>query len=144
MLAPWKKSNDKPRQRIKKQRHYFTYKGPNMLCLITQSCLPLCDPMDCNPPGSSILGGFPGKNTRVGCHALLRRFFPTQESNPGLPYCRQILYHLSHQGSLVMYGYESWIIKKAESTEKLMHSNCGAGEDSWESLGLQGGQTNQS
>ena len=27
MLAPWKKSNDKPRQRIKKQRHHFAYKG---------------------------------------------------------------------------------------------------------------------
>ena len=41
----------------------------------------------------------PGKNTRVGCHALLQGIFPTQGSNPGLPYCRQILYHLSHQGS---------------------------------------------
>ena len=28
MLAPWKASNDKPRQRIKKQRHHFTDKGP--------------------------------------------------------------------------------------------------------------------
>ena len=28
MLAPWKKSHDKPRQHIKKQRHYFTNKGP--------------------------------------------------------------------------------------------------------------------
>ena len=28
MLSPWKKSNDKPRQCIKKQRHYFAYKGP--------------------------------------------------------------------------------------------------------------------
>ena len=27
MLAPWKKSYDKPRQHIKKQRHYFTDKG---------------------------------------------------------------------------------------------------------------------
>ena len=27
-LAPWKKSSDKPRQRIKKQRHYFADKGP--------------------------------------------------------------------------------------------------------------------
>ena len=26
MLAPWKKSIDKPRQHIKKQRHYFAYK----------------------------------------------------------------------------------------------------------------------
>ena len=28
-LAPWKKSYDKPRQCIKKQRHYFTNKGPH-------------------------------------------------------------------------------------------------------------------
>ena len=27
MLAPWKKSYDKPRQRIKKQKHYFAEKG---------------------------------------------------------------------------------------------------------------------
>ena len=27
MLAPWKKSNDQPRQYIKKQRHYFANKG---------------------------------------------------------------------------------------------------------------------
>ena len=26
-LAPWKKNNDKPRQRIRNQRHYFAYKG---------------------------------------------------------------------------------------------------------------------
>ena len=35
----------------------------------------------------------------MGCHALLQRIFPTQELNPGLPHCRRILYHLSHQGS---------------------------------------------
>ena len=27
-LAPWKKSYDKPRQYIEKQRHYFANKGP--------------------------------------------------------------------------------------------------------------------
>ena len=69
--------------------------------------------MDCSCPGSSVHGGSPGKNTEVACHALLQRFFPAQESNPGLPHCRQILYRLSHQGSLVMYGCESWTIKKA-------------------------------
>ena len=42
----------------------------------------------------------PGKNTRVGCHFLHQRIFPTQGSNPGLLPCRQILYPLSHQGSL--------------------------------------------
>ena len=29
MLAPWKKSSDKPRQCIRKQRHYFADKGPS-------------------------------------------------------------------------------------------------------------------
>ena len=29
MLAPWKKSYDKPRHHIKKQRHYFANKGPS-------------------------------------------------------------------------------------------------------------------
>ena len=41
----------------------------------------------------------PDKNTGVGGHALLEGIFPTQGSNPGLPHCRQILDHLSHQGS---------------------------------------------
>ena len=40
----------------------------------------------------------PGQNTRVGSLSLLQGTFPTQGSNPGLPYCRQILYQLSHQG----------------------------------------------
>ena len=43
---------------------------------------------------------FPGKNTRVGCHFLLQGIFLTQGSNLGLLLCRQILYHLSHQGRL--------------------------------------------
>ena len=70
-----------------------------MLCLVTQSCLTLCDPMDCSLPGSSVHGDSPGKNTGVGCHALLQGIFPTRRSIPGLPHCSQILYCLSHQGS---------------------------------------------
>ena len=75
-----------------------------MLCLVTQSCPTLCDPMDCGPPGSSVHEDSPVKNSRVGCHALLQGIFPTQGSNSVLPHCRQILYHqgknfLSHQGS---------------------------------------------
>ena len=41
----------------------------------------------------------PGKNTGVGCHALLQEIFPTQILNLGLPHCWQILYQLNHQGS---------------------------------------------
>ena len=55
--------------------------------------------MDCNLPGSSVHGDSPGKNTGVGCHALLQGIFPIQGLNPGLPHCRWILYHLSHQES---------------------------------------------
>ena len=75
---------------------------PNKLkvkVLVAQSCLTLCDPVDCSPPGSSVHGDFPGKNIGVGCHALLQGIFPTQGSNPGLLHCRRILYRLSHQGS---------------------------------------------
>ena len=60
---------------------------------------PLCDPMDCSPPGFSVHGDSPGKNTGVGCHALLQRIFLTQGLNTGLLYCRWILYPLSRQGS---------------------------------------------
>ena len=67
--------------------------------LVAQSCLTLCDPMDCSLPGSSVYGDSPDKNTRVGCHALLQGLFPLQGSNPRLPHCRWILYHLSHQGN---------------------------------------------
>ena len=60
------------------------------------SVVSLCDPTDCTMHG--IL------------QARILRFaspwdlpnpgiFPTQGSNPGLPHCRQVLYHLSHQGS---------------------------------------------
>ena len=79
-LAPWKKSYDKPREHIKKQR----------LTLPTK------------------------------VHLVKAMVFP-----------------------VVMYGCESWTIKKAEA-EKLMLLNCGVGKDSSESLALQGDQISQS
>ena len=69
------------------------------LYLVAQLCPSLCDPMDCSLPGSSIHEDSPGKNTGVGCHALLQGIFPTQGLNPGLRHCRHIFYCLSHQGS---------------------------------------------
>ena len=47
---------------------------------------------------------------------------------------------------LVMYGCESWAIKKTDSQSVTPDTllNCGVGEDSKESLGLQGDQTCQS
>ena len=46
------------------------------MCVHVQSCLTLCDPMDCSPPGSSVFGDSPGKNTGVGCHVLLHKKYP--------------------------------------------------------------------
>ena len=69
----------------------------SMLCLVTHLGPTLFDPMYCSPPGSSVHGDSPGKNTGVGCHArampipCLRGIFPTQESNSGLQHCRWIL-----------------------------------------------------
>ena len=62
-------------------------------------------------PGSSVHGDSPDNNTGVDCQALFQGIFPTERSNPGLPHCRKILYHLSHQGSLGFpweryYGFE--------------------------------------
>ena len=68
--------------------------------LVTQSCLILCEPLDFSPPGSSIHGILHGKNTGVNCHFLLQGIFPTQGLNPGLLYCRQTLYWLSHREDL--------------------------------------------
>ena len=81
---------------------------------LTQSYLTLCDPVDPCPPGSSVHGDSPGKNIAGGCHALLQGIFPTQGSNPGLPHCRWILYHLSHQGSpgileWAAYPFSKWM-----------------------------------
>ena len=48
---------------------------PCMSAQSIQSCLTLCDPTDCCPPGSSVHGmDSPGKNTEVGCHFLLQNY----------------------------------------------------------------------
>ena len=103
---------------------------------VTHSCPTLCDPMDCSLARLFHPWDFPGKHTGVGCHFPLQEIFPTQGLNPGLPHCRQMLYHLSHQRKprqcikkqghsfadkgpysqsygfpVVMYGCESWTIK---------------------------------
>ena len=42
----------------------------DLLCLVAQLCPIMFDTMNCSPPGSSVHGDSPGKNTKVGCHAL--------------------------------------------------------------------------
>ena len=88
---------------------------PINICVHVHSQSWLCSPTDCVPWGSSVHGDSPGKNTRVGCHALLWGIFPTEGSNLGLVHCRRILYCLSHQGSLLFWAilnekrWASWV-----------------------------------
>ena len=63
-----------------------------VLCVVTQLCQTLCDPINSGPPGSSVRGDSSGRNTGVGCHALLQGIFPTRGLNPGLPHCKWIHY----------------------------------------------------
>ena len=80
------------------------------MCLVTQSCPTLCDPIDYSLPGSSVHRDSPGKNTGVSSCALLQGICPTQGSNPGLPPCRQI-FTLRYQGRFKTYC-KITIIKK--------------------------------
>ena len=52
------------------------------------------------PHGLYSLWNSPCQNTGVYSCSLLQEIFPIQGSNPGLPYCRQILHHLNQQGSI--------------------------------------------
>ena len=99
-----------------------------VLCLVPQLCPALCTPMDCTPPGSSVHGDSLGKNTGVGCHALLQGIFPTQGSKPGLPHFRQILYCLSHQGSPRILEWIAHLFSRGSSQPTLqIRVSCIAG-----------------
>ena len=100
-----------------------------VLCSVAQSCPKLCNPMDCSPPGSSVHGVSPGKNTGAGCHALLQGIFPTQGWNSGLLPCRRVLYHLGHQGSPIRIHMASLFrisfpFRSPQSTLQELISSC--------------------
>ena len=58
---------------------------------------------------------FPGQNIGVGSLSLLQGIFPTQGLNPGLPHCRWILYHLSHQWSPSILEWVAYPFSKGSS-----------------------------
>ena len=94
---------------------------------VAQSCPTLFDPMDCSLSGSSVHGIF---QARVDCHFLLQGIFPTQESNPGLPHCRQTLYRLSHLGSSETRIYVQMVhLRSAEITDTNYGSETREGKE---------------
>ena len=66
------------------------------ICL-TQSCPTLCDPVDCSPPGSSVHGHLQARILEWVAIPFSKG--SSQPGNLSLLHCRQILYHLSPQGS---------------------------------------------
>ena len=84
------------------------WRACSQLCgLVAQSCPTLCDPMDCSPPGSSIRRDSPGKNTGVGCRALLQGIFPTRDRT-----------QVSH---IVGRFFTIWATRKAQRSMSLYH-----------------------
>ena len=68
---------------------FFPFKNLPVCTKSLQSCLILCNSMDFNCPRDS-----PGKNTRVGCHALFQGIFPTQGRSLYVSCVgRRVLYH---------------------------------------------------
>ena len=70
---------------------FFNLSEVEVKCYSLSRVLTLCNPMDYSPPGSSVRGISPARNTGAGCHFPLQGLFPTQGSNLGLQHCRQIL-----------------------------------------------------
>ena len=66
------------------------YWSVSVKALVAQSCVTLCDPMDCSPTGSSVHWYSPGKYT--GVSSLFQGIFATQSLNLDLLRCRH-----SHQ-----------------------------------------------
>ena len=105
---------------FKYQAYFFTVLLYIIMFIIIYVCLCatslrshriLCGPLDGLQPTRFLCPwDFSDKITEVGFHALLQGIFPNQGLNPGLLYCRQILYHLSHQGSNECYVREKRIM----------------------------------
>ena len=96
-----------------------TQSGSLNLCavlhLVVQSYLTLCDPMDCSPPGSSVHGDSPGKNTGVGGHVFLQGNIPDPGTEPRSSTLQVILYCLNHQGSPRLLEWAAYLFSRGTS-----------------------------
>ena len=101
--------------------HVVTWKRKRT-CLVTQTCLTLCDPMDCSLPGSSLHGIFPGKAIGVGCHFLLQGIFLTWGWSPHVLHCRRICYHWATREGPEMNLKESILPRRKQALKGLLAS----------------------
>ena len=66
----------------------------------------------------------PVKTTGVACHDLFQGIFLTQGLNPGLLHCREILYHLCHQGSTKRHLYTGLPFPSGEGNGTPLQYSC--------------------
>ena len=71
--------------------------GKTKWVIVVQSCLTLCNLMDCSLPGSSVHGILQARLLE-----WVAIFFSRGSSQPRDPALQESLYHLSHQGSLLL------------------------------------------
>ena len=76
------------RLRIRRKLQYKGCQAQDQSKSESESCSVTTNPLQ--PHGLYSLWSFPDQNTGVGSLSLLQGIFPTQESNPHLPHCRQI------------------------------------------------------
>ena len=88
-----------------------------LCCAYLLSRVRLFAPKDCRPPGSSVHGDSPGKNTGVGCHVLLQGIFPTQESNQVFQIAGQLFTYSATREA-------QWYISVLFSSWSLANQSC--------------------
>ena len=86
------------------------------------SCLTLCDPRDCSPSGTPVPGILQARILPWVGMPSSRGSAMTQGSNPNLPRCRQILFHLMHP-VLLCYSYSLAFLIKTNYLPKSHHSS---------------------
>ena len=94
----------------------------SFLCItiVSQSCLTLCDPMAYILPGSSVHGILQARILEWVAVPSSRGSSRPRESNPCLPYCRQILYHLSQKGRPLHHSPNAKICKTSKQKNPLL------------------------
>ena len=103
---------------------YVAFISHALLCLIAQSCLTLCNPIDCSPLASSVHGDSPGKDIGVPCTPLGNLPDPGIElGSPALqvdcllaepplkPSCKWILHCSQLENSTLADTVEGWILR---------------------------------
>ena len=82
-----------------------------------QSCPTLCDPVDSSTPGSSVHGDSPGKNTGVGCQALLHSSFLLLPKSPFSGFGRTQGYHVLKPHCIILPqpwgGMSQWVTHRS-------------------------------